>query len=507
MADDGHDTPPANTERELPELGGDREADSESIPVGEEPAEGSGTSGSSSTIQLGTGQSGVVSDDWSLPPGGDDDAEHEENDPPSVGTFEIPEGLVPDLDNEFGSVEAADAGAGDDGDDIGSEFSEFAEIDNPEMAADLIGETSQDELPGSWGDDEATEPAAGPGQGFGSQAAPPRGLEQPVRVGLRPRPLRKKSAAGSLAGVVIGGLLAVPIVVVILLWGFRRDDFGIARVLPEELAFLLPAELRPLPRLPQETPSAEPMPTLPPDGFAGLAPGSTSAGDRPVVPGQDAVSPQEMRGVVGSGDFEEEPRSPEDVLLDAADLALLEMATARATVMLGSMLDLPSDAPEEMLKAARIDWYKSLAAVGEEAAAAEGLRMEGGRSTAAVAGPVISLAERIARDPVATEELAVLARQWMLATKRDSSGVLFPGELQDIRQIGTVWASSLQSSGEDAESNRVTVLSQRRPERSEGSRVVAAGVIVAKDVIWAAAWADLPQPPDAPGDAAPPTVN
>ena len=52
------------------------------------------------TISLGTGRSGIVSEDWSIAgelgeeAGLDGDHASEEGEPPSVGAFEIPEGLV-----------------------------------------------------------------------------------------------------------------------------------------------------------------------------------------------------------------------------------------------------------------------------------------------------------------------------------------------------------------------------------------------------------------------------
>lgn len=511
MAQDGPDDPPASQETgrahrsEIASPQGAPDAlprhadgaDSESIPVGEEPADDSGGSGSSSAISLGTGRSGIVSEDWSIAgelgeeAGLDGDHASEEGEPPSVGAFEIPEGLVPDLDHEFAASEAVEGdAAGEDGDENGSEFSEFAEIDNPEMAADLIGETSQDELPGSWGDEDSPDAIAN----ASTQPFPPHAShEGAVRVGLSPRPLRRRQTGGSIFGVIVGGLLAVPIVVVILLWGFRRDDFGMARLIPDELAFLLPAEFQ-VPRQPRDLPSAEAMPRLPRDGFPGLGGDDPRGASGAVLAGSEAMS-SEARNPLGM-----EPPA-EDPLLDSADLALLEMATARANVMLGSLQDLPTDAPDEMQKAARIDWYKSLAAVGEEAAAAEQVMVDGGRSAAAVARPVISLVGRIAADPAAVEELAALARQWMLATKRSSQGVVIPGELRAERQIGSVWAATLQLGADELQPSEATVLSRSRPEVAEGSRVVAAGVIVDGDVIWASAWGPLDeQPADAQSD-------
>lgn len=508
MVEDGPDRVPEDDAVEEREAGEDRAcgssaspdgSDTESISVGHEVAEGSGISDSSSEIRIGTGRSGVVSDEWSLPgevhdAREDDQADNEDHDPdegshepPSVGSFELPNGLVADLEPDFGSVEvsaADDHGAGaDDGEDLGSEFSEFADIDNPEMAADLIGETSQDELPGSWddSDDDLEGVGADPEQGFEGPLDGVGLRPEAGRSGLRPRPVRRKQSAGSVIGVIVGGLLALPIVLVILLWGFRRDDFGVARMLPEPLVFLVPAELR-VPRLPLGS-EPPPMPRLPRDGFMGDTPGVM--GDTPNVAAAGGEPSVTVDAVAGSSAAS---LLPEDPLLDAADLALLEMATARAGVMLTSVIDVPDDAPDDMRKRALVDWYKSLAAVGEQAAAAEQVITDAGRSAAAVTRPLASMVQQIVELPGVAEELATLARQWMQATKRDAEGVVLPGTLLDVRRVGGVWVSTVRARDEGATPLTVTAMSRQRPAMPEGTPVVAVGVVVADNVMWAASW-------------------
>jgi hypothetical protein len=49
---------------------------------------------------------------------------------------------------------------------------------------------------------------------------------------------------GQLIGVVLGGLLAIPVTYAILLWGFQKDPFKLARQVPEQVAFLVPQSLR-----------------------------------------------------------------------------------------------------------------------------------------------------------------------------------------------------------------------------------------------------------------------
>lgn len=406
------------------------------------------------------------------------------------GSFELPEGILPDLDAEFGSVESLagdDPTRGDEGEDVGSEFSEFAEIDNPEMAADLIGETSQDELPGGWESsddfDEATEADAH--QRFESVS----GRNGGAMGTLRPRPLRRQQSKSSLLGVLVGGLLAIPIVVTILLWGFRRDDFGIGRMIPESLSFLMPAELR-TPRRARDRSLPDPrgLPRLPAEGLikaddplvAALA-GNPDAGGGTAA----LVAASDAERALPGGD-ESGERSAEDALLDAADLAMLEMATARAGVMLDSVTETPEDAPETLRKSALVDWYKSLAAVGEEAVAAEQLLADAGRATTRVDGALAGMVERIAARGTAYADLQELARLWLKATKRDSPGAVIPGTLSDVKPVGAVWASTLIGLEQGAETSLVTVLSRRPPEMPVGTDVVAVGVMVGGDVMWAA---------------------
>ncbi len=51
-----------------------------------------------------------------------------------------------------------------------------------------------------------------------------------------------------LIGVILGGMLALPVTQVILLWGFQRDPFQVTRHVPAGLRFLLPSKFRGSPR-------------------------------------------------------------------------------------------------------------------------------------------------------------------------------------------------------------------------------------------------------------------
>jgi hypothetical protein len=80
-------------------------------------------------------------------------------------------------------------------------------------------------------DDAAASPvAAGP-------VAAPRGA--------KPAPRKQAGGIGQMIGVVAGGALALPIVAAITVWGFGKDPFGVAKLVPEQAAFLLPQKFRP----------------------------------------------------------------------------------------------------------------------------------------------------------------------------------------------------------------------------------------------------------------------
>lgn len=66
----------------------------------------------------------------------------------------------------------------------------------------------------------------------------------PVTLPPEPSVRKKKGGWGQLAGVVFGGLLAIPVTLGILIWGLRQDPLNLVKHVPESAAFLFPAELR-----------------------------------------------------------------------------------------------------------------------------------------------------------------------------------------------------------------------------------------------------------------------
>lgn len=85
-------------------------------------------------------------------------------------------------------------------------------------------------------------------------------------AGVRPVAAKKKSSGlGQMVGVVLGGLMALPITYAILLWGFQKDPFKLGQQVPSQLAFLLPQKLQPgfkPPRKAGAGPSLDAAPSL-----------------------------------------------------------------------------------------------------------------------------------------------------------------------------------------------------------------------------------------------------
>ena len=84
--------------------------------------------------------------------------------------------------------------------------------------------------------------------------------------GGRPSAVKKKGGGlGQMVGVVLGGLMALPITYAILIWGFQKDPFKLGKQVPPQLAFLLPQKLQPGYRPPRKAdagPSLDAAPSL-----------------------------------------------------------------------------------------------------------------------------------------------------------------------------------------------------------------------------------------------------
>jgi hypothetical protein len=224
-----------------------------------------------SEIQIGTGRSGIIS----MADAADNDAADDfagmhdrDNGDDAFDDKDIAHELgLLDVDGE--AIEAEPLTSGDDaesGADFGESLDE-ANSDDVSFDAGMLDGTSAfadgeqlDPLVDaaeSEQDDSASIPISAAGTMTGAAAA---------AAGVRPVAAKKKSSGlGQMVGVVLGGLMALPITYAILLWGFQKDPFKLGQQVPSQLAFLLPQKLQPgykPPRKVNAGPSLDAAPSL-----------------------------------------------------------------------------------------------------------------------------------------------------------------------------------------------------------------------------------------------------
>jgi len=457
--------------------------------------EGSPPAAGSSHVELGTGTSGVLSPS-EVDPTSDLSASDDWADP--------------------ASLEAAD-----------DHFP--ADVDaEPSPMASGFEETS------AFGD---AIPAVGPDAGHEAAEA---GLGAAIAsVATRP-PRRKGGGLGQLVGIVLGGLMAIPITYAILLWGFQRDPFKLTAMLPQEAAFLLPEKFRPgsdgpkVAKLPQAS-SLDNLPAVPAEPAVAVdaaAPGSEPAAPAPTEPEPSPADPAQPEAVVamqdrattpagtvpmesrpaetradepagkepGAGEpASETPLPPpfDDVAAAAKmpvstapveppepeplDTAALDAAIGEAAV---AFEELSASDPESPERRTRLrDWYKRLAAVAEQLVLLEKVAVDSGRSLDGAVGGVAAIGEAVGADPAMQAELAKLSGMWLESRRRPADGTVLLATFEGTRQVGPYWSSRITVQGTEPRS--VAVISRAEPRAESGETVMVTGVLFDDDVVWA----------------------
>lgn len=437
-----------------------------------------GAAAGSSHVEVGTGFSGIVSPSEVDPPGDEMAAD----DWPEAETTE-------------------------------ATLDDFATDDQPSFDAsgfDGVSEFGDAGAPGDVQADEAGLAAAGTAAVAATAA---------VATGGRGRPAARKKGGGlgQLIGIVVGGLMAIPITYAILIWGFQKDPFKLAAMVPEDVAFLLPAKFQPgfkragAPRLeaasaldnlpavesaaePEPAPeepglppateavvedeSSKPMPTKPATDLAAVPSPSLPADpagepDRPAVPApafDDIVSASKAPPVNVA------PPEPEPL-----DLSALEGAVGEATVSFDALAAADPEAPDR--KKLLVGWYKRLAAVAEQLVLLEKIAADSGRDFADASAAIDSVCSSIAADGGAQGELTKLSGLWLASKKRTADGAMLLATFDSARQVGPYWSTRVTIDG--AEPRSVAVISRVEPQVQPGTRVLVTGVLFDGDVVWA----------------------
>ena len=167
-----------------------------------------------SAVEIGTGQSGVATPS-SLEAGSDPFGD-------------LRSGLDPDEPPDFSMFVEAENGP--------------AVEEGASDAGEGVDWTAAEATDAAFAFEDVVDPKAASGPAGHAAATGATPLPEEVFTAAGPR---KKSGLGGLIGIVAGGLLAIPLTLGILLWGLGRDPFGLANLVPQSLAFLVPAELRP----------------------------------------------------------------------------------------------------------------------------------------------------------------------------------------------------------------------------------------------------------------------
>lgn len=398
------------------------------------------------------------------------------------------------------------------------------------------------------------------------------GLEEPAAVATAAvaaaasapkvvsKPRAKGGGLGPMIGVVAGGVMAIPITMAILLWGFQKDPFGVAKQLPESMSFLLPQKFRPgfkkqagglsnlaaapslddlaaagpgddgatagggeavEPEPPAAEPSEEPVPEplaepasldaavaavdplTPPVDDAAKPEEPQAAPEDPLFPDPDAPAaatpdPLTVAAVTPAAPVAEpavaaEPAAPPPP--PPLDTAALEAAVVAAT----SALEAAAAAENHTELAGKtllVGWYKSLARAADELVKLQNEAADSGRPLDGVPEQVATIYEGLAKEKDVAAALPLLARHWLAYARRDSEGILLPVTFDSAKKVGPYWRSKVTLVDGD-HSRELAIISRSEPAAVAGEQLLVTGVVFDGDVIWAAEVRPLPVDPAA----------
>lgn len=401
--------------------------------------------------------------------------------------------FLEDVEGAAASSEKADAAPSD---HDAEEWHDVAEAPRDAVASESIG------FGPFLGSQEAIEQGgmadscAGDSQGIGESVGPTLDFQSAAgsRAERRSSP-RRAGGPGQIVGVVLGGMLAVPVTLAILLWGFQRDPLGVAAAIPEPLQFLLPRKLLAAParRSAALRPSSSGLDEIAAEatrvarkGSPGPAPAEEIAsiepigeGDLPFEPPSSGIPPAAVAAIDPVAIPVEPP--PIDPVTSGGRFDALDAAVARAIAATES-LDEPSDDRD----AALVAWYRDLADAAREATTAEKKVMDVGSASGEVVARVEPLARRLIGSHLGT--LEEVGAMWLSSVRRPSEGVVLVATLEESRPVGPWWGGQLSIRGDMPRS--ITFLGGTAPRVSPGERLLVAGVLVDSGTMWiVATWA------------------
>lgn len=410
-----------------------------------------------------------------------------------------------DVDSSWSGLEAATTNDG--GSDAAFPFGDDAGPADDEAAAafpaDEGGASSGDSFPGGFGDAVTAGGAAVGGVAAGEVAAK---KSKPGPRKPAPKPA-KKSGLGQLVGIVLGGVMAIPITLAILIWGLQKDPFKVAKMVPEEYKFLLPQKLQgkkqvavrgpdlaqaaTLDSLPAADPAAAGGTGEPGAGATPSDPAAAAgpAGEKPMKPpGLDelanSVTLDPVAAEPAKPAAEPAPAPPPAPEPEPLDLSGLDAAVAEATTATEAVAAVDAGDKKGRLRALA-NWYKSLAEVAEELAMLERVAADSGRPLEAAPEQFTKLHEAITSEPGMLEQLGTWGRNWIGFKKRGSAGIVLPVTFDSATRLGPFWSAKVLLDDGTGTMEELAIVSRSEPAALTGDRIIVTGLLLDGDVIWA----------------------
>jgi len=441
----------------------------------------------SSAIQIGTGNSGVMSPSDVIPI----DEWADAGAPSLVG--------MPDVDGE---PSAADSAAEPAVDAFSFGAMEADEDQAEESPAFGIAEDDANDFGDTdFGMDEAAAAVGGGlavagAEAFGEAVAP-----APSAAKKKASKPAKSSGGGigQMIGIVLGGLMALPITYAILVWGFQKDPFKFTKMVPPGMAFLLPEKFQPgyrkplaagLPKLDQaaslDSLAKAEQGVEPPMATADDA-GAAAPADEAVAESTPSAEPAEKPAAPADDLFSEEPaKEPAAPVVpepEPLDYSALEAAIARANASFDELSGV-ADPEDPARKKLLVGWYKNLAAVAEQMVFLETAAADSARPLQKAPEQMEAVIAKLVGSETLVGDLGRLSGMWLASKKRPVDGAVLVATFNGARQVGPYWSSSITVSGKEPKT--VAIISRREPLASAGEQVIVTGVLFDGNALWAA---------------------
>jgi len=365
-----------------------------------------------------------------------------------------------------------------------------------------------------------------------------------------PAARKKGGGVGQMVGVVLGGLMAIPITGLILLgliWGLQWDQFkSLSKMYP---SVVLPARFQPGfkkttpankgPSLDQSTglddlatlagSAADQQPSeagTEPDDPAMQADSTAPAGEEegtessatpetlastsslpaamsasglvalpmtpstpltPMTPMTDAIGIDPLPGLKPEPPTE----AAEPVVIVPAlpplDFSGVESAVDHAAQAFDAVEDV-SDPDDPLRKRLLVAWYKQLAKIGEELAMLETIAADSGRPLGQTPAAVVAFYDRMCQSEAALDDLDRLGGMWITSQKRQADGIVLLATVEATRQVGPYWCTqgAVARANRDGTDRTISIISRMAPPADTGDRVLITGVIFDGAAVWAA---------------------